>query len=169
MQNIKYYKIHYKVKSFLICSMSSTLLVPKLPIVESKTSECSCKKSGLIIITCENCLNKKQQVSYHVECHVDRCTSKHTHLTRGHKCGVCLEYGHGGWNHIDGKINGKVVMPSITHYSERIPEIFRTCDCKNGSVHTIEGHQCKLCGKYGHRSKNCRVAKSAFRDRLGDF
>ena len=96
--------------------------------------------SGLIIITCENCLNKKQQVSYHVECHVDRCTSKHTHLTRGHKCGVCLEYGHGGWNHIDGKINGKVVMPSITHYSERIPEIFRTCDCKNGSVHTIEGH-----------------------------
>ena len=153
---------------------------------------CSYGSNGVVHSACTKCSGRSgiielkpthKSEKYHVECHIDKCTDKKSHLTSGHRCGVCFEFGHGGWNHKDLSSRFALSSEETSHLSDQIPEEFQTCDCKYGHLHPIEGHFCKNCKKFGHRSGNCpeRSAEelalyadrehlySNYAHRMGDF
>jgi len=75
-------------------------------------------------------------------------------VTRGHRCGTCLEYGHG-------KIEcpePEMVSELYSKYGANILPDHKKCtieNCKYNWSHTIEAHHCKHCQDRSHSFDNC--------------
>ena len=87
-------------------------------------------------------------------CHVNQCRFKRTHVTSGHCCGICGEYGHGQLECYDEYMQKKL----RNMYGGDILSEDKQCtvpECKYTWSHITAAHHCNLCKKRGHGSIQC--------------
>ncbi len=93
-------------------------------------------------------------------CKVSYCRFSNTHVTKGHRCGVCGKYGHG---EIECKNHFAIYNLQEKYHSDVLPED-RMCtvlDCNDKAYHTVEAHHCSNCGKRElHTKDNCPYLKN---------
>lgn len=90
-------------------------------------------------------------------CHVRYCRYNTTHVTRGHKCNICHKYGHGQFE--CGKPN---LIDNLQIYDDLLTNTNK-CDapnCIRSEYHTIEGHRCGYCKRFGHSLYTCKIRQS---------
>ena len=88
-------------------------------------------------------------------CKVLNCRFPNSHVTQGHKCGICSDYGHGQMEH--GNIR---LLNKLKSHTEVMPD-WATCTkrgCKFKNLHNSEAHHCHLCNKL-HSWHNCQNNK----------
>lgn len=80
-----------------------------------------------------------------VYCSVKDCRFPYYHVTAGHKCGNCKEFGHG------------VIECS---YPKELPKQYwcSITECKHPNTHMNASHHCYYCGKL-HKESKCLVNK----------
>jgi hypothetical protein len=77
-------------------------------------------------------------------CKVTGCRYPSSHVSTGHKCGRCSQYGHGQYE-------CKKPESKVEGLSDTIPEYMR-CEmpgCRYKQYHTTHGHSCNICRKWG--------------------
>jgi hypothetical protein len=76
-------------------------------------------------------------------CKVGYCRYNRTHVTKGHKCGRCGEYGHGDFECGD---NRRVYMLE-KFFSDELPNSIQctVSDCEYQHLHTVDAHHCPRC------------------------
>lgn len=78
-------------------------------------------------------------------CLVAGCRHPMSHVTRGHKCGTCGQYGHG---QMECGVPARYprgdtsTVPNVTQCAVR--------GCRHKALHTTGGHRCATCGQFGH-------------------
>jgi len=88
-------------------------------------------------------------------CKVYQCRFKHSHTTRGHKCGTCSNYGHGQY-----ECNSQTRIENLKpHWNEVIDENERCTfsNCINKYYHTSIAHPCNICMTLGHCANTCPI------------
>lgn len=78
-------------------------------------------------------------------CKVAYCRFSHSHVTKGHKCGRCPQYGHG-----DAECRNQANIRILENYMNDILPIDKQCnviDCKYKELHTSDAHHCPKCKK----------------------
>lgn len=91
-------------------------------------------------------------------CKVMQCRYSNTHVTSGHKCGVCAQYGHGEIE----CFNNIYINRLRDYYSDELPADKQcTVDgCDSKTLHTVDAHHCSRCGKREpHNADTCTVNK----------
>lgn len=81
------------------------------------------------------------------------CRYANTHNVSGHQCRNCKSFGHGIRE--CGDDNYITALTLIT-----IP-LNKQCNiqgCEHKECHTVGGHRCRLCNRYGHGFKACRYS-----------
>ena len=91
-------------------------------------------------------------------CEVDNCRYPHSHVTSGHRCGKCYQYGHGFIECGDlDKINN---LKNNYHY-QRLP--YKLWCKKNGCryfwSHNCRAHHCNNCGN-NHSQIDCPISNN---------
>ena len=84
-------------------------------------------------------------------CKVSGCRFSHSHVTRGHKCGVCKKYGHG---EIECGNHRKQCQLSI-HYNDTVSKPCAFAGCKYSQYHTTDAHHCTKCNERYHTEATC--------------
>jgi len=87
-------------------------------------------------------------------CKVQKCRFPHSHVTAGHKCGTCGQYGHGIIEHGNTSSYKKLEY----FFSDKMPK-YLTCTrakCTNPTLHMTSGHMCELCNENTHSEVNCK-------------
>ena len=88
-------------------------------------------------------------------CLVRHCKHNNTHVTLGHQCGLCKNYGHGRC-----ECRSNAALDNLKrnlNYNNVLP-IELQCkfgNCKYKLYHTTKGHQCNLCSQLLHSSTTC--------------
>ena len=88
-------------------------------------------------------------------CKVKNCRYPSSHLTLGHQCGKCKNFGHG----IFECGNVDLVMNLLVKFKDQQLKPEQHCqivDCKYKDYHTTDGHKCKKCGRF-HSSNECII------------
>lgn len=85
-----------------------------------------------------------------MSCKVYDCRYANTHVTKGHRCGNCGEFGHG-------QVECSIVSLKqnlVVYYSNKIPEDEQCTipGCRFKELHRTMGHFCGSCRKFG---QNC--------------
>ena len=107
----------------------------------------------------EDVLNALQsvQVSAHADVHiccVNECTYSTTHVTPGHVCGNCGSKGHGQLE--CGKpFQIKMLKDTCSHHVVEHP--CTAINCADKTHHTLSGHFCVNCHKFGHGEDKCPI------------
>jgi hypothetical protein len=87
-------------------------------------------------------------------CKVSYCRFSNTHVTKGHKCGPCGQYGHG-----EIECTSPYYKSLLQQYNNDILPNNIQCtisDCLFKEYHTIEAHHCPQCNKREpHTIVNC--------------
>ena len=76
-----------------------------------------------------------------MQCTVKGCRYSTTHITAGHQCGKCHQYGHGRMDCNSSQI-----------------QITKKCivdGCRYSTCHDTQNHQCGNCHQYGHGRREC--------------
>ena len=80
-------------------------------------------------------------------CNVKRCRFSNTHTTSFHKCGRCHQYGHGI---LECGNEAKIAeLSRLTQFEIPCTEWCTSISCSNRYTHTLEAHNCIICGKRG--------------------
>ena len=90
-------------------------------------------------------------------CRILNCQNCDTHVTQGHKCESCGEFGH-GTNECgnEARIN---LLKTLSEYDRLSQDKFCTIPyCKYFWSHTTQYHYCRRCNNKGHSSINCELA-----------
>jgi len=91
-------------------------------------------------------------------CRVPGCKFPYNlnHTAPVHKCPICKDYGHGARECKSSNRLEKINNLKEQTKNDIIPEELQctVIDCPGKKYHTIEGHRCKKCNKFGH-SNNC--------------
>ena len=86
-------------------------------------------------------------------CKVKKCRYPHSHVTLGHRCGICKCYGHGQI-----ECNNNVKKKQLKHITkdDKLPQnkYCTITDCKFKHLHTTRAHHCNRCGQ-NHSIKTC--------------
>lgn len=83
-------------------------------------------------------------------CQVNQCRHPESHVTQGHRCGKCFNYGHGKTECKDSKLQA-----ALKNKNEKLPkELYCKHNCKYKKLHTTAGHHCFVCGG-NHTAKDC--------------
>ena len=85
-------------------------------------------------------------------CKVANCRYRHTHVTSGHLCGTCGEFGHGQVE--CGDINKINQLKNISQY-DRVEHRCTLRGCRYQWSHTNEAHHCSKCNGRGHSQFYC--------------
>lgn len=90
-------------------------------------------------------------------CKVSDCRYANTHVTAGHKCGDCKQFGHGRQECDDEDLKEKLKQ----YHNDTLPnELHCTMkNCRFPSLHTNSGHTCGLCGK-NHSLYDCTLYRN---------
>lgn len=91
-------------------------------------------------------------------CKVNGCRFNDTHLTRHHICGTCHEQSHGQIECGDQKMIDNLAQ----YYNDTIPDELKCkfIGCNNHDNHTLQGHQCFVCGRFGHPEYACNLGQN---------
>jgi len=76
-------------------------------------------------------------------CNVRGCRHAHTHVTQAHRCGRCLQYGHGVVE------CGTHLHLDLAPFSLPFHEFCGVPGCACPSTHTTEAHHCPRCNARG--------------------
>lgn len=106
-------------------------------------------------------------------CKVRGCRFPGTHVTRGHRCGSCFQFGHGIMECAD------LTRVDALHvyWTENMPtELHCTVlGCMSPTSHSVEGHHCGQCGKRGATvccssrvTRTCPLCKTVSEIHLAD-
>jgi hypothetical protein len=86
-------------------------------------------------------------------CKVSQCRFKFSHTTRGHKCGICHNYGHGQLE------CGSIYMIEELkkYWNDTLDENERCSlsDCNDNCYHKTIAHPCNTCTSLGHSYQSC--------------
>jgi len=85
-------------------------------------------------------------------CHVYKCRFKFSHVTAGHRCGKCYQYGHG-----QGECGKSHLIQQLRLYLDDKMLASERCTAKRCCYrwsHSIEGHFCPQC-KGRHSYEDC--------------
>ena len=77
-------------------------------------------------------------------CKAGYCRYKFTHVTKGHKCGLCGIYGHGNAECYD-----NISIYNLEKYHDDVLPDHMQCtvsNCATKKYHTVEAHHCSKCG-----------------------
>lgn len=87
-------------------------------------------------------------------CRVRGCRFMNSHSTRGHRCGICGEYGHGVM-----ECNNNRSVENLHFYDNEVTPGERCTfpGCPNPETHTDSAHHCHRCGRLGESSINCII------------
>lgn len=94
--------------------------------------------------------NQNNQSRY---CTVKECKYPSTHNILSHQCGDCGNYGHSCSepdDNINYNDNNKVTKIPMSHQCT-------IKGCMHKETHTIKGHKCKACERFGHSFHECNV------------
>ena len=89
-------------------------------------------------------------------CKVAHCRFSSTHVTKGHKCGPCGQYGHG---EIECSSYQRIFALQV-HHNDILPNNLQctVSDCKYKELHTTDAHHCPKCGlREVHTVADCRT------------
>lgn len=78
-------------------------------------------------------------------CQVAKCRFAGTHVTRGHRCGRCSNYGHG-----QEECTKQPKIDLLRKYMVDILPVEKRCtikDCEYSNYHTNDSHHCNICGE----------------------
>lgn len=92
-------------------------------------------------------------------CKVSDCRFSWSHVTRGHKCGVCKRYGHG---ELECGSNFRRERLRV-YYDDVVPNdrICEVDDCEYKFYHTTDAHHCPKCNKReAHTLESCQLSKT---------
>ena len=84
-------------------------------------------------------------------CQVKHCRFNTTHVTSGHKCGTCGQYGHG-------QIECSGSRKHLEKYlNDKLPDYLqcKIANCKYKWSHTVAAHTCSHCGEREHGKDTC--------------
>jgi hypothetical protein len=87
-------------------------------------------------------------------CKVKGCRFSSSHITQGHKCGKCNDYGHGMI-----ECSNPVLLSEL--YSNSMHDFFpkyKYCNfggCKQSKIHSSEGHHCEGCNERLYSVNTC--------------
>ena len=85
-----------------------------------------------------------------MQCRVTGCRFPLFHVTSGHQCGSCHEYGHGIL-----ECGSESSMQKLSrHHSDRVRVSCSVFGCRYADLHSTEGHRCYHCGAFGHASRD---------------
>jgi len=86
-------------------------------------------------------------------CKVNGCRFSNSHVTGGHKCGTCGQFGHG---QVECK-NIYMKDQLNQHLEDILPEYLqcKILNCKYKWSHTVAAHTCRNCDERGHDKTNC--------------
>jgi hypothetical protein len=86
------------------------------------------------------------------QCRVAGCRFKHSHVTAGHMCGICKNFGHGQIECPNQTAKGNLLW----YDNEILPEhLYCTRPkCQYNKLHTTSAHICTICGRF-HSGFNC--------------
>ena len=94
-------------------------------------------------------------------CRVPGCKFPYNlnHTASEHKCPICKEKGHGARECKSSNRLEKIKNLKDITGNDTIPEQFQctVLGCQNKEHHTIEGHRCKNCHKFGHGDNCCNI------------
>ena len=88
-------------------------------------------------------------------CRVLGCRDKHTHVTSGHQCGICRQYGHGQIECGNPKLIDKLYKDSINDKLKYTEQWCTIRNCKYPWSHTNRAHHCSVCNGVNHGSQDC--------------
>lgn len=84
-----------------------------------------------------------------MSCKVKHCRFPNSHVTSGHRCGTCHNYGHGQL-----ECSSDMLKNNLTNMyaSERlrISEACSVPNCRHSLYHKTNSHFCTVCRTYGH-------------------
>ena len=87
-------------------------------------------------------------------CKAKGCRFNNSHVTSGHLCGSCQQFGHG-----EQECGNKKLMNSLKKKSvnDKMPETTRCSfiECTDSSSHSNSAHYCKKCNERGHCEDLC--------------
>lgn len=88
-------------------------------------------------------------------CKVQNCRYPHSHVTMGHRCGICKKYGHG---QIECNNPNKIYQLWEETKDDKLPDIIccKIEDCQYKNLHTTRAHHCSKCGQ-NHSIKVCPI------------
>ncbi len=88
-------------------------------------------------------------------CKAGYCKYKLTHVTKGHKCGICGKFGHG-----NAECNNNISVYKLEKFHNEILPNDIQCtvyNCWAKEYHTIDAHYCPNCGvRDPHDSDSCK-------------
>ena len=90
-----------------------------------------------------------------MNCKVKQCRYYNTHVTKGHQCGICHEYGHG-----EIECYNIVARKKLFIYYDHQLEFEDRCKfggCINRLYHKTISHNCIYCYKIGHSPNTCEL------------
>lgn len=93
-------------------------------------------------------------------CKVQFCKFYDTHVTAGHKCGTCKNYGHGQYecNYLSAK--NKLIPYLIERLTEE--QSCKFAGCIDKYKHTTEAHHCNKCNGRLHSTSTCSSLLEVF-------
>ena len=89
-----------------------------------------------------------------INCKAKYCNYANSHVTSGHKCGICNKYGHGQI-----ECQNKDMINNLKKYYKDILLPENQCtfiNCKHKETHSTISHHCHKCFK-NHQSSNCII------------
>ena len=104
--------------------------------------------SPCLVMSVSSSKTRNQTRSLMPRCRVQYCRFQNTHVTLGHQCGICKEYGHGQMEH--GNLN---LIQSLRMWdSEVLPANLRCTAtfCNERDLHTLSAHICQMCSQRGN-------------------
>lgn len=83
-------------------------------------------------------------------CKVSECRFSNSHVTRGHKCGKCNNYGHGII-----ECGNRHKLSELSKYNDTVANECKFAGCNYKHLHTTDAHHCGKCNERYHSIITC--------------
>jgi hypothetical protein len=91
-------------------------------------------------------------------CRVKNCRHPSSHITFGHRCGKCGNFGHGAFE-CKKSILVLNLLETCKNQKLNLEDYCKVPNCQFKHLHKTSGHQCNKCGKY-HGLEECIINNS---------
>ena len=87
-------------------------------------------------------------------CKVKYCRFNNYHITKGHRCGKCKEFGHGQVECQNSLLKKQLIKNSKYDLLEE-KDYCKIKECEHKKNHKTESHECSLCNSKTHSKSHC--------------
>uniref|UniRef100_A0A6C0IXM2 RING-type domain-containing protein n=1 Tax=viral metagenome TaxID=1070528 RepID=A0A6C0IXM2_9ZZZZ len=89
-----------------------------------------------------------------MSCKVKYCRFSNYHITLGHRCGKCKQYGHGQVECNNLSLKNELWEESKEDFLEE-KDYCKIKDCEHKKTHKTKSHECSICFSKNHSKLNC--------------